>query len=64
MRQLAHNVHGEPVSGTGKPQIYNCTPQTSAFTLGLAASMEEQYAADSENFNPETINAVKTSLMG
>ena len=25
--------------------FYNCTPQTSAFTLGLAASMEEQYAA-------------------
>ena len=44
--------------------FYNCTPQTSAFTLGLAASMEEQYAADRENFNPETINAVKTSLMG
>ncbi len=39
-------------------------PTTSAFTLGLAASMEEQYAADRENFNPETINAVKTSLMG
>ena len=38
--------------------FYNCTPQTSAFTLGLAASMEEQYAADRENFNPETINAV------
>ncbi len=35
--------------------FYNCTPQTSAFTLGLAASMEEQYAADRENFNPETI---------
>ena len=44
--------------------FYNCTPQTSAFTLGLAASMEEQYAADRENFNPDTINAVKTSLMG
>ncbi len=44
--------------------FYNCTPQTSAFTLGLAASMEEQYAADRENFNPEAINAVKTSLMG
>ena len=28
--------------------FYNCTPQTSAFTLGLAASMEEQYAADRE----------------
>ncbi len=44
--------------------FYNCTPQTSAFALGLAASMEEQYAKDRENFNPETINAVKTSLMG
>lgn len=44
--------------------FYNCTPQTSAFTLGLSASMEEQYALDQENFNPDTINAVKTSLMG
>ena len=44
--------------------FYNCTPQTSAFTLGLASSMEEQYAADRRNFNPDTINAVKTSLMG
>lgn len=44
--------------------FYNCTPQTSAFALGLAASMEEQYAADRENFNPDSINAVKTSLMG
>lgn len=44
--------------------FYNCTPQTSAFVLGLAASMEEQYAADRENFNPDTIHGVKTSLMG
>ena len=44
--------------------FYNCTPQTSAFILGLASSMEEQYAADRENFSPDTINAVKTSLMG
>jgi len=43
---------------------YNCTPQTSAFVLGLSASMEEQYYEDRENFNPETITAVKTSLMG
>ena len=43
--------------------FYNCTPQTSAFVLGLASSMEEQYAADREHFNPDTINAVKTSLM-
>ena len=26
--------------------------------------MEEQYAEDQENFNPETISALKTSLMG
>lgn len=44
--------------------FYNCTPQTSAFVLGLSASMEEQYYDDKENFNPESINAMKTSLMG
>ncbi len=44
--------------------FYNCTPQTSAFILGLSASMEEQYAIDRENFDPDSINAVKTSLMG
>ena len=44
--------------------FYNCTPQTSAFILGLAASMEEEYAKDPENFDPDSINAVKTSLMG
>ena len=43
---------------------YNCTPQTSSFVLGLTASMEEQYTEDQENFNPETISALKTSLMG
>ncbi len=40
--------------------FYNCTPQTSAFILGLSASMEEEYAR-SENFDPDSINAVKTS---
>ena len=44
--------------------FYNCTPQTSAFILGLSASMEEEYAKDPENFDPDSINAVKTSLMG
>lgn len=43
---------------------YNCTPQTSSFILGLTASMEEQYYQDEENFQPEAITAVKTSLMG
>lgn len=44
--------------------FYNCTPQTSAFVLGLSASMEEQYAKDRTSLNPDSINAVKTSLMG
>ena len=33
------------------------------FLYGIAPT-EEQYALDRENFNPDTINAVKTSLMG
>ena len=44
--------------------FYNCTPQTSAFVLGLAASMEEELAETPEAFDPGTINAIKTSLMG
>lgn len=44
--------------------FYNCTPQTSSFVLGLSASMEEQYAKDPSSIDPESINAVKASLMG
>ncbi|MCO6543747.1 MAG: PTS system mannose/fructose/sorbose family transporter subunit IID [Lactobacillus sp.] len=44
--------------------FYNCTPQTSSFVLGLASSMEEQYAKNPKEFNPDSINAVKSSLMG
>jgi PTS system mannose-specific IID component/fructoselysine and glucoselysine-specific PTS system IID component len=44
--------------------FYNCTPQLSAFVLGLSSSMEEEYAANPDTFDPESINAVKTSLMG
>lgn len=44
--------------------FYNCTPQTSAFVLGLASSMEEELAETPDAFDPATINAIKTSLMG
>lgn len=44
--------------------FYNCTPQTSAFVLGLASSMEEEYARHPDSFDPESINSVKSSLMG
>ena len=32
--------------------FYNCTPQTSAFVLGLSASMEEEYAEDPKSLQP------------
>ncbi|SEH47128.1 MULTISPECIES: PTS system mannose/fructose/sorbose family transporter subunit IID [Atopobiaceae] len=44
--------------------FYNCTPQTSAFVLGLSASMEEEYARDPSAIDPDGINAMKTALMG
>lgn len=44
--------------------FYNCTPQTSAFVLGLAASMEEELAETPDAFDPGAVNAIKTSLMG
>ncbi|UQS84191.1 PTS system mannose/fructose/sorbose family transporter subunit IID [Bombilactobacillus thymidiniphilus] len=44
--------------------FYNCTPQTSSFVLGVASSMEEEYARNPTSFDPNSINAVKSSLMG
>ena len=44
--------------------FYNCTPQTSSFVLGLTSSMEEEYAHHPDSFDPESINSVKSSLMG
>lgn len=44
--------------------LYNITQQLNSFVLGLAASMEEEYARDPKNFNPEVINSLKVSLMG
>lgn len=44
--------------------FYNCTPQTSSFVLGLTTSMEEEYAKNPSSMDPDSINAVKSSLMG
>lgn len=44
--------------------LFNCTPQTSSFIMGLTASMEETYAEDPESIDPDSITAIKTSLMG
>lgn len=44
--------------------FFNCTPQLTSFVLGLSSAMEEEYAANPDTFDPESINSVKTSLMG
>ncbi|MBR4164147.1 MAG: PTS system mannose/fructose/sorbose family transporter subunit IID [Solobacterium sp.] len=45
-------------------EFFNITPQCAALTLGISAAMEEEYAADPENFDPAVINSVKVALMG
>lgn len=45
-------------------EFFNITPQCAALTLGISAAMEEEYAADPENFDPGVINSVKVALMG
>ena len=44
--------------------FFNCTPETAFFILGLCISMEGEYAADPENFDPASISAIKAALMG
>lgn len=44
-------------------EFFNTTPHLSTLILGITASMEENNAAD-ENFDTESINNVKISLMG
>ncbi len=44
-------------------ELFNTTPQTATFCLGLSSSMEEENAR-SKNFPVKSINAMKASLMG
>ena len=43
--------------------FFNITPNICTFSLGMAASMEKEYA-QKKDMDPATINAVKVSLMG
>lgn len=43
--------------------FFNTSPQTVSFILGISIALEEQNAA-SEDFNTDSIDAVKTALMG
>ena len=44
-------------------EFFNTTPQLSTLILGISAAMEESNAND-PNFDTESINSVKVSLMG
>ena len=43
--------------------LFNTTPHLSTFIFGLSIAMEEENQRNPE-FNEESINAIKTSLMG
>lgn len=43
--------------------FFNITPHICTFPLGMAASMEKEYA-ENKDIDPATINALKVSLMG
>ncbi len=45
-------------------EFFNITPQLGAFVLGLTAAMEEEYAKEPDTFDPKSITAVKSALMG
>lgn len=45
-------------------EFFNITPQLGAFVLGLTAAMEEKYAEEPDNFDPKSITAIKSALMG
>ena len=45
-------------------EFFNTNPQFITFIGGVAAAMEEQYAANPDEFDVDSINAVKVALMG
>lgn len=44
-------------------EFFNTAPWVGSFIMGISTAMEEQNATN-ENFNPESVNAVKAGLMG
>ncbi|MDF7682986.1 PTS system mannose/fructose/sorbose family transporter subunit IID [Lactobacillus sp. ESL0679] len=43
--------------------LFNCTPAMTPTILGISCAMEEQYANNPDEINPDSINSVKASLM-
>ena len=44
--------------------FFNCTYETAPFIMGLSAAMEKENANNPDEFDAESINALKASLMG
>lgn len=45
-------------------EFFNTTPQVATFIMGLTIAQEEECAANGDDFDPSSINAIKSSLMG
>lgn len=59
-----YDKHDDQVKALNRHlEIFNTTPAVSTTIMGISAAMEEQNANDS-NFDSNSINAVKASLMG
>src|SRR5690625_3353733 len=63
IKKLYQN-HDDQVQALGRHlELFNTTPAVSSAIMGISAAMEEQNANDPE-FDSNSINAVKASLMG
>lgn len=62
-RFYQNNKKGEREAVERHSSFFNCTYEAAPFIIGLSAAMEKENAVD-PNFDPESINALKASLMG
>ena len=54
---------GKKAALTRSASFFNCTYETAPFIMGLNASLEKA-SSEHENFDGDSINAVKASIMG
>ena len=63
IKKLYSNKEDQIVAMQRHLEFFNTTPQLSTLILGISAAMEESNANDPD-FDTESINSVKVSLMG
>lgn len=64
INRFYHNVKDKEAALTRHVQWFNCTPHAENLILGIVASMEKEKSKRGEDFDDQSITAVKTSLMG